>query len=140
MESANTTRSNISSSSSFDVVETTSIEVVIICSLIFILIGVIGIGGNLLVIISVMCNKKMRTSMTNLLITNLAVADLIIMVFGIPEIIEFMKNNGWTLNLVTCKVNRYILVSALYGSILSLQALSVERYVKIYIFCSRYFQ
>lgn len=140
MESANTTRSNISSSSSFNVVETTSIEVVIICSLIFILIGVIGIGGNLLVIISVMCNKKMRTSMTNLLITNLAVADLIIMVFGIPEIIEFMKNNGWTLNLVTCKVNRYILVSALYGSILSLQALSVERYVKIYIFCSRYFQ
>lgn len=139
MESANTTRSNISSSSSFEVVETTSTEVVIVCSLIFILIGVIGIGGNLLVIISVMCNKKMRTSMTNLLITNLAVADLIIMVFGIPEIIEFMKNNGWTLNLVTCKVNRYILVSALYGSILSLQALSVERYVTNYTFFSSYF-
>lgn len=107
----------------------TSNELIIVCSLIFILIGVIGIGGNMLVILSVMCNKKMRTSMTNLLITNLAVADLVIMVFGVPEIIEFMKDTGWTLDLVTCKVNRYILVSALYGSILTLVALSVERWV-----------
>jgi len=107
----------------------TSNELIIVCSLIFIVIGVIGIGGNMLVILSVMCNKKMRTSMTNLLITNLAVADLVIMLFGIPEVIEFMKDAGWTLNLVTCKVNRYILVSALYGSILTLVALSVERWV-----------
>mgnify|MGYP000302484292 CR=1 FL=1 len=108
----------------------TSNELIIVCSLIFIVIGVIGIGGNMLVILSVMCNKKMRTSMTNLLITNLAVADLVIMLFGIPEVIEFMKDAGWTLNLVTCKVNRYILVSALYGSILTLVALSVERWVQ----------
>lgn len=107
----------------------TSNELIIVCSIIFIIVGVIGIGGNMLVILSVMCNKKMRTSMTNLLITNLAVADLVIMVFGIPEITEFMKDNGWTLNLVTCKVNRYVLVSALYGSILTLVALSVERWV-----------
>ena len=108
----------------------TSNDLIIVCSLIFIVIGVIGIGGNMLVILSVMCNKKMRTSMTNLLITNLAVADLVIMLFGIPEVIEFMKDAGWTLNLVTCKVNRYILVSALYGSILTLVALSVERWVQ----------
>ena len=108
-------------------IESTDPGVILICSLIFIFIGIIGIGGNLLVILSVMCNKKMRTSMTNLLITNLAFADLVIMVFGIPEIVEFMKNSGWTLNLLTCKINRYILVSALYGSILTLVALSVER-------------
>ena len=130
MANIDTNMTNMSiGSKTVDDNETTSTEVVIVCSLIFILIGVIGIGGNLLVIISVLCNKKMRTSMTNLLITNLAVADLIIMIFGIPEIIEFMKNNGWTLNLLTCKINRYILVSALYGSILTLLALSVERFV-----------
>ncbi|XP_045216352.2 neuropeptide receptor 15-like [Mercenaria mercenaria] len=131
MEYMDLNRTNTSISKTVENNETTPTEVVIICSLIFIVIGVIGIGGNLLVIISVMCNKKMRTSMTNLLITNLAVADLMIMVFGIPEIIEFMKKNGWTLNLLTCKINRYILVSALYGSILTLLALSVERYIAI---------
>ncbi|XP_052792897.1 neuropeptide receptor 15-like [Mya arenaria] len=91
----------------------------------------VGIGGNLLVVLSVLCNKKMRTSMTNLLITNLAVADLLIMVLGIPEIVEFMRNLGWTLGLVTCKINRFVLVSALYGSILTLVAISVERYIAI---------
>ena len=107
--------------------ETTSHQAIILCSFLFFVIGIIGILGNLLVIMSVLCNKKMRTSMTNLLITNLAVADLIIMLFGIPEIVLFMQNTGWTLNAISCKINRYILVSALYGSILTLLALSVER-------------
>ena len=109
--------------------ENTSHQTIILCSCLFFVVGVIGIFGNLLVILSVLFNKKMRTSMTNLLITNLAVADLVVMVFGIPEIVLFMRNTGWTLNVITCKVNRYILVSALYGSILTLLALSVERYV-----------
>ena len=100
---------------------------IVLCSCLFFIIGFIGVCGNLLVIVSVLCSKKMRTSMTNLLITNLAAADLVIMIFGIPEIVMFMRNMGWTLNVITCKVNRYILVSALYGSILTLLALSVER-------------
>ena len=106
---------------------TASTELIILSSLLFMCIGVIGIGGNLLVICSVMCNKKMRTSMTNLLITNLAVADLLIMVFGIPEIVVVVRNSGYLYNLATCKANRYVLVTALYGSSLTLVALSVER-------------
>ena len=109
------------------VTENTSQETIVLCSCLFFIIGFIGVCGNLLVIVSVLCSKKMRTSMTNLLITNLAAADLVIMIFGIPEIVLFMRNTGWTLNVITCKVNRYILVSALYGSILTLLALSVER-------------
>ena len=108
-------------------VENASTELIIVSSLLFMCVGVIGIGGNVLVISSVMCNKKMRTSMTNLLITNLAVADLLIMVFGIPEIIVVIRDSGYLYNLTTCKANRYILVTALYGSSLTLVALSVER-------------
>ncbi|XP_052281058.1 neuropeptide receptor 15-like [Dreissena polymorpha] len=123
--------------------ETTSHEIIIACTLIFILVGTVGIGGNMLVMLSVMCNRKMRSSMTNLLIMNLAFADLLIMVFGIPEIVVFMRNTGWSLGLVTCKINRYVLVAALYGSILTLVALSVERYIaiihpiKAHIFCNK---
>ncbi|KAK3602272.1 hypothetical protein CHS0354_022011 [Potamilus streckersoni] len=103
---------------------------IILLSLLFFVIGVVGISGNMLVIVSVLSDKKMRTSMTNLLITNLALSDLAIMVFGIPEVVMFMRNTGWTLDPSLCKVNRYILVSSLYGSVLTLLALSVERNIK----------
>ena len=102
-------------------------DTIIYLSVIFFFVGVVGISGNLLVVFAVVCNKKMRGSMTNLLITNLAVADLIIMVLGVPEIIQFMMNRGWTLDDVTCRVNRYILVTALYASVLTLLSLCVER-------------
>ncbi|XP_062607749.1 neuropeptide receptor 15-like [Saccostrea cucullata] len=106
-------------------------ETVVGLSLLFFVISVIGICGNSFVVCAVVCNKKMRTSMTNLLITNLAFADLLIMVFGIPETILFMLEQGWLFNRTACKVNRYIMVTSLYGSVLTLIALCVERYVAI---------
>lgn len=109
--------------------------IVTVClTLLFFIIGVVGICGNSLVIFAVIFNKKMRTSMTNLLITNLAFADLVIMVFGIPETIQFMMRRGWTLERIACKVNRYILVTSLYGSVLTLIALCVERLVFVFTF------
>lgn len=96
-------------------------------ALLFFVIGVVGIVGNSLVIFAVLLNKKMRTSMTNLLITNLAVADLTILLLGIPETVLFMADKGWTYNRTACKSNRFVLVSALYGSVLTLIALCIER-------------
>ena len=96
-------------------------------SILFFVIGVIGITGNFLVIYAVVCDRKMRASVTNLLITNLAVADLLIMVFGIPEIIQFMINRGWILDRLSCKVNRFVLVVALYASVMTLVSICVER-------------
>lgn len=93
----------------------------------------VGICGNSFVVCAVICNKKMRTSMTNLLITNLAFADLLIMVFGIPETILFMLDQGWLFNRTACKVNRYVMVTSLYGSVLTLIALCVERWGNAFI-------
>lgn len=107
--------------------DSTSPETIIGLSLLFFMISVVGICGNSFVVCAVICNKKMRTSMTNLLITNLAFADLLIMVFGIPETILFMLEQGWLFNRTACKVNRYVMVTSLYGSVLTLIALCVER-------------
>lgn len=96
-------------------------------SLLFFAIVFIGIIGNCLVIVVILTDQKMRQSVTNLLIINLAMADLIIMVFGVPEIVMFMMNRGWLLGSVACKVNRYILVVALYSSVISLVVLCIER-------------
>ncbi|XP_076105649.1 neuropeptide receptor 15-like [Mytilus galloprovincialis] len=108
-----------------------NIGVVIGLAMLFFIIGVVGVVGNSLVIFAVLLNRKMRTSMTNLLITNLAIADLVILLLGIPETILFMTNKGWTLDKMACKSNRFILVTALYGSVLTLIALCIERYVAI---------
>ena len=100
---------------------------IVLLSLMFCTIGVAGLVGNLLVVIAIVANKKMRHSATNLFITNLAVADLIIMLFGVPEIVQFMLNRGWLLGLTLCKSQRFILVSSLYASIWTLMAVCIER-------------
>lgn len=103
------------------------IEPIIALGLLFLIIGFVGLAGNALVIGAVLCSRKMRTSVTNLLITNIAFADLIIMAFGIPEITQFIMNKGWVLGEVPCKFNRYALVSSLYASVITLVAVCVER-------------
>ena len=100
----------------------------IVClSLLFCVIGVVGVVGNLLVIYVIVSDKKMRKSVTNLFIMNLALFDLLIMLFGVPEIVQFMLDRGWLLGLVPCKLHRYVLVFSLYASVLTLVAVCVER-------------
>ncbi|ESO94528.1 hypothetical protein LOTGIDRAFT_72565, partial [Lottia gigantea] len=112
-------------------------------SFIFFVIGIVGIVGNGLVMYAILCDNKMRASGTNLLITNLAFADILIMIFGIPEIVQFMINKGWILDTISCKTNRYILVTSLYGSVLTLMSICIERYIgiihpiKAHILCNR---
>ena len=104
-------------------------EVIVMLSLLFIIIGLIGILGNSLVIVVILLDKKMRNSVTNIFIMNLAVADLLIMLFGVPEIVQFMLNRGWLIGEAFCKINRFTLVVSLYVSILSLVTVCIERWV-----------
>ena len=104
-----------------------TVEVVVLLSLLFVAIGIIGLLGNSLVVAVILLDKKMRQSVTNIFIMNLAIADFLIMLLGIPEIIQFMLNQGWRLGEALCKMNRFILVCSLYVSILSLVCVCVER-------------
>lgn len=96
-------------------------------SLVFCIIGLLGIIGNSLVILIILSDRKMRRSVTNLFIMNLAVSDLLIMLFGIPEIVMFMLNRGWLLGWVMCKLERYALVFSLYSSVITQVSVCVER-------------
>ena len=104
----------------------TSLEMISFSALFFI-IGVVGILGNCIVVYIVFSDSNMRVSMTNMLIVNLAVADLLILVFGIPEIVMFMINEGWLLGDEWCRIQRSVLVVSLYASVMTLLALCVER-------------
>ncbi|XP_021003115.2 neuropeptide receptor 15-like [Parasteatoda tepidariorum] len=104
----------------------------IIClSVLFFVIGAIGIAGNFLVIFAIIGDQRMRKSVTNLLIMNLAFSDLIIMISCIPDIIQFIGNKGWKLGLPLCKALRFTEVFALYASVMTLVSVCIERYVAI---------
>lgn len=120
-----------------------SMETIVFLSILFCIIGTTGLIGNSLVIIVIVLDRKMRQSLTNIFIMNLAAADFVIMLVGIPEIVQFMMNRGWLLGAALCKVNRYVLVVSLYVSILSLVFVCIERFVaivyplKAHILCGR---
>lgn len=100
---------------------------IVILSLLFSVIGAVGIVGNMLVALSILTDRRMKKSPTNLFILNIALADEIIMIFGVPEIVQFMLNRGWLLGSVICRVDRYLLVTGLYVSVATLIAVCVER-------------
>ncbi|WAQ99783.1 NPR15-like protein [Mya arenaria] len=112
-------------------------------SCLFFSIGIVGIIGNTLVVYVVFSDVKMRQSNTNILIVNLALADLSILLFGVPEIAQYMLNRGWLLGPSMCKIQRTVLVTALYSSVMTLMAVCVERYIaivfpiKAHIMCTR---
>jgi hypothetical protein len=96
----------------------------------FILIAIIGILGNCLVIISVLIDVRMRRSLTNRLIVHVACCDLLILLFNIPDIIQFVssRNGNWILGQLSCKLIRTILVLAQYASVLTMCAITIERF------------
>jgi len=110
--------------------ENISVMGLIAMSTLFFLIGLVGVVGNALVVYIVFSDVKMRNSNTNILIVNLALADLAILLFGVPEIVQFMINKGWLLGSAMCKSQRAVLVAALYCTVMTLLALCVERSVQ----------
>lgn len=64
--------------------EINPVFVEIVVPWLFGLIAVVGLVGNALVVLVVACNPQMRST-TNILIINLAIADLLFIVFCVPS-------------------------------------------------------
>ncbi|CAF1608705.1 unnamed protein product [Rotaria sp. Silwood1] len=116
-----------------NVFQSMNINVNYILTFLFIIIAIVGILGNLLVIISVEFDARMRRSLTNQLIVRVASCDFIILLFNIPDIVQFVSsNNGnWVLSQFACKFIRTTLVLAQYASVLNMCALTIERFIGI---------
>lgn len=95
----------------------------------FVLATVCGIVGNVTVIIAVALDRTMRRSAMNLLLLNLAVADVCnlltsslewspAMIFGFP---------AWAFPAALCPLTRYLECAFLFASILTQLTVCVER-------------
>uniref|UniRef100_A0A8B9R4N1 Melatonin receptor 1B n=1 Tax=Anas platyrhynchos TaxID=8839 RepID=A0A8B9R4N1_ANAPL len=69
---------------------------------------VVDILGNLLVIVSVFKNRKLRNS-GNAFVVSLALADLVVALYPYPLVLLAIFHNGWTLGEMHCKVSGFVM-------------------------------
>ncbi|KAJ0003073.1 hypothetical protein NQD34_008222 [Periophthalmus magnuspinnatus] len=91
---------------------------------------VFAIAGNILVILSVVCNRHLRTP-TNYFIINLAIADLLLgtMVLPVSATLEIL--DYWVFGRVFCDIWAALDVLCCTASIMSLCVISIDRYIGV---------
>ncbi|KAH9497415.1 G-protein coupled receptor 1 [Dermatophagoides farinae] len=110
--------------------ETLQKVVSIIVPILFAVIVIVGLVGNSLVVIVVKCNPQMYST-TNLLIINLAIADLLFIIFCVPFTAWDYAFPYWPFGSVWCKVVQYLIVVCAYASIYTLVLMSLDRYLAV---------
>ncbi|XP_076676691.1 neuropeptides capa receptor [Andrena cerasifolii] len=100
-------------------------------TVVYVVIFVTGIVGNVATCIVIKRNPSMQTT-TNYYLFNLAVSDLLFLIFGLPsELSEFWQQYPWRLGSFMCKLRAYVSETSTYVSVLTITAFSLERYLAI---------
>lgn len=100
-------------------------------TLLYTIILVAGIVGNILVCIVIVRNTSMHTS-TNYYLFNLAISDLIYLLFGLPnEVILLWHQYPYPFGDIYCSVSRLIKDACTFVSVLTIVAFSMERFLAI---------
>lgn len=100
-------------------------------TLVYLLIFLTGLSGNLLTCMVIARHKKMRNP-TNLYLVSLAVSDLLVLLFGMPlEIYDLWQNYPFPFGEGGCFFKTFLFETICFASILNVTALSVERYIAV---------
>jgi allatostatin receptor len=82
------------------------------------------------VVLVVAANQQMRST-TNLLIINLAVADLLFIVFCVPFTATDYMLPFWPFGDIWCKIVQYLIVVTAYASVYTLVLMSLDRFLAV---------
>ncbi|XP_049598820.1 melatonin receptor type 1B-B [Syngnathus scovelli] len=91
---------------------------------------VVDVLGNLLVIISVFRNRKLRNS-GNVFVVSLAFADLVVAFYPYPLVLYALFHDGWALGNTQCMVSGFLMGLSVIGSIFNITGIAVNRYCYI---------
>lgn len=91
------------------------------------LLSVLGIFGNVLVVIVVARRPKMRT-VINWFICNLSLTDLLYCTIGIPVTVTSLFAQNWPLGIIFCGIAQMITSCLVLVSSLTLTAIAVDRF------------
>ncbi|XP_040896649.1 neuromedin-U receptor 1 [Toxotes jaculatrix] len=99
--------------------------------LIYLIIFMVGVVGNVLTCTVIARNKVMWTP-TNYYLFSLAVSDLLVLLLGMPlELYELWQNYPFLLGKGGCYFKIFLFETVCLASILNVTALSVERYIAV---------
>jgi len=100
-------------------------------TLIYCVIFVTGVIGNVCTAIVIKRNKYMHTA-TNYYLCNLVLSDMLVLVLGLPlEAYSFWSAYPWIFGETFCVVRSMAAETSTYASILTITAFTVERYLAI---------
>ncbi|KAK2185851.1 hypothetical protein NP493_221g02013 [Ridgeia piscesae] len=104
---------------------------VIPMTVVYCVIFVTGVVGNVCTCLVIRRTKYMQT-VTNYYLFNLAVADLLVLLLGLPqETYSFWSAYPWVFGETFCVLRTMAAETSTYASILTITAFTVERYVAI---------
>ncbi|XP_018528499.1 neuromedin-U receptor 1 [Lates calcarifer] len=99
--------------------------------LIYLIVFMVGVVGNVLTCTVIARNKVMWTP-TNYYLFSLAVSDLLVLLLGMPlELYELWQNYPFLLGKGGCYFKTFLFETVCLASILNVTALSVERYIAV---------
>lgn len=91
---------------------------------------ILGLTGNCLIIFTTFRYRRMH-SVTNVFLSSLASSDLLLITFCIPVKVAKLFSYTWTMGLFLCKSVHYMQNLSTICSVLTLTAISIERYYAI---------
>ena len=95
-----------------------------------VIIMTVALGGNLLILAAIYIDKTLQT-ITNVFIINLACADMLLAIIGMPFTLASSIIYDWMFGDTWCKVNGMANSLFCIASILTLAAVSIDRYFAI---------
>jgi len=102
----------------------------IVVPLFFGIIGFFGFVGNSIVLLVMLMANTVRSN-TNILIINLAIADLLFVTLCIPFIAADFVLPTWPFANIWCKVVQYLIIVTVFMSIYILVLMSFDRLVSL---------
>ncbi|XP_022231776.2 neuropeptide SIFamide receptor [Drosophila obscura] len=115
----------------FDPLYRHSLAMSIVYIVAYIVVFLVGLIGNSFVIAVVLRAPRMRT-VTNYFIVNLAIADILVIVFCLPATLIGNIFVPWMLGWLMCKFVPYIQGVSVAASVYSLIAVSLDRFIAIW--------
>ncbi|XP_074094075.1 tachykinin-like peptides receptor 86C isoform X2 [Cotesia typhae] len=99
-------------------------------SCVFAIMLIIATGGNIIVMWIVLAHRRMRT-VTNYLLVNLSIADLMMAILNCVFNFIFMLNSNWPFGVIYCTVNNFVANVTVASSTFTLVVISFDRYMAI---------
>lgn len=104
-----------------------SIVLILLYSTVFL----VGLLGNIFVIVVIIKFKSMRT-LTNVFLVNLTLGDILVVLICVPLTLGNTVYRKWIYGSTMCKLMPFVQGTAIGVSVLSLLAISISRYFAIY--------